>query len=167
VVVLLGAHITFCLSAFRLSSEKLGRMSQDWSFEEVYQIIHLLWQAQKAGKSLSYTDMKRQGLTTPQHQINEIMGHLNAANWVHATGSGCWLLSRDMDETTLLDLHRIIPKPLTEDRLVVDPSVQLIGLDNILSLYQRSQEENLTVPVSTLLKQKQEEATRQQESGSV
>ena len=156
VVVLLGAHISFCLSAFRLSSEKLGRKSQDWSFDEVYQIIYLLWLAQKEGKSVSYTDMKQQGVRTPQHQINEIMGHLHAGNWVHATGSGSWLLSRDMDEATLLDLHKTIPKPLVEEKPASLPQAELHGLDSVLSRYQQSLTENLTVPVSTILKQKQD-----------
>jgi len=156
VVVLLGAHISFCLSAFRLSSEKLGRKSQDWSFDEVYQIIYLLWLAQKDGKSVSYTDMKQQGVRTPQHQINEIMGHLHAGNWVHATGSGSWLLSRDMDEATLLDLHKAIPKPLVEEKPARLPQAELYGLDSVLSRYQQSLTDNLTVPVSTILKQKQD-----------
>jgi len=157
VVVLMGAHISFCLSAFRLASEKLGRMSQDWSFEEVYQIIYLLWQAQKDGKSLSYIDMKKQGVITPQHQINEIMGHLHAANWVHATGSGRWILSRDMDDATLLDLHKSIPKPLSEDMLAGTRPANMYGLDSVLTRYQQSLIDNLTVPVSTLLKLKHEE----------
>ena len=156
VVVLLGAHISFCLSAFRLSSEKLGRKSQDWSFDEVYQIIYLLWLAQKDGKSVSYTDMKQQGVRTPQHQINEIMGHLHAGNWVHATGSGSWLLSRDMDEATLLDLHKAIPKPLVEEKPASVPQAELHGLDSVLSRYQQSLTDNLTVPVCTILKQKQD-----------
>ncbi len=157
VVVLLGAHITFCLSAFRMSSEKLGRKIHDWSFKEVYQIIYALWQTQKEGKSMSYIDMKRKGVTTPQHQINEIMGCLHAHNWVHATGSGRWLLSRDLDEATLLDLHRIIPKPLSEERLVETPSGKLEGLEGLLFRYQQSLEDHLSIPVSTLLKEKQEE----------
>ncbi len=156
VVVLLGAHISFCLSAFRLSSEKLGRMSQDWSFDEVYQIIYLLWLAQKESRSLSYTEMKKLGVRTPQHQINEIMDYLHAANWVHATGSGRWLLSRDMDEATLLDLHKAIPKPLVEDKPASAPLAELYGLDSVLSRYQQSLTDNLTVPVSTILKQKQD-----------
>ena len=157
VVLLLGAHITFCLSAFRFSSEKQGKKHHDWSFEEVYQIIYLLWLAQKEGKSLSFTGIRKQGLRTPQHQINEIMGHLNAGNWVHATGYGNWILSRDMDEVTVLDLHRCIPRPLPVERLTEPRSVERDGLDSILLGYQQSLEANLSVPVSSLLKQKQEE----------
>jgi membrane protein len=152
VVLLLGAHITFCLSAFRLIAEKHERRDHDWSFEEVYQIVHMLWLAQKEGKSLSFPQMRKRGLTTPQHQINDIIGYLQAADWVHATGSGNWLLSRDMDEVTMLDLHRIIPRPLPVELHHDDAKAEEI-LETTLQRYQQSLEENLAVPMSELLRQ--------------
>jgi membrane protein len=154
VVLLLGAHITFCLSAFRWVTAKFDRGEHPWSFEEVYRIIQMLWQAQKQGKSLSFPQMRKQGVKTPQHQINEIIGYLQAADWVHATGSGNWILSRDMDEVTMLDLHRIIPRPLPINARPKESENATQGrLESILQSYQESMEQNLAVPMSELLQQ--------------
>jgi len=153
VVLLLGAHITFCVSAFRLISEKTDRRDNEWSFEEVYEIIHLLWLAQKQGKSLSFPEIRKQGLDTPQHQINDIIGYLEAADWVHATGSGNWVLSRDMDEVSVLDLHRIIPRPLPAAGHDADSGVEDTGLMKVLQQHQQSLEQNLAVQMSELLQE--------------
>jgi membrane protein len=155
VVLILGAHITFCLSAFRLAPEKLGVKDHNWSFEEVYQLIYLLWLAQKEGKALSSYDLLRAGLTIPQHQINEIMSCLQSANWVQNTGSGNWILSRDMDEVTVLDLVKIIPRPLPMEKTGTQPESGG-NLDDLLNVYQDTLEVNLGFPVSRLLQQKKQ-----------
>ena len=151
VVLLLGAHITYCLSAFRLDLEKRGMKDHDWSFYEVYQVIHLLWLAQKEGKSVSGVDVRKGGIRIPQHQVNEIMGYLQTANWVQATGNGNWILSRDMDEVSILDLVRIIPRPLPMESMGTDT---LRGQEKLGELFERYQEllqENLEIPLSELL----------------
>ena len=151
VVLILGAHITFCLSAFRFSSEKMGRKDHDWSFDEVYQVIYLLWLAQKDGRTLSSYDIRKGGLKTPQHQINEIMGCLQSANWVQNTGSGDWILSRDMDEVMVLDLVKIIPRPLPMDNNAENMTRDSETLNGLLNVYQDTVKENRGVPVSKLL----------------
>jgi len=154
VVLLLGAHITFCLSAFRWATAKFERGERAWTIEEVYQIIQMLWEAQRQGKSLSFPEMRSQGIITPQHQINEIIGYLQAADWVHATGSGNWILSRDMDEVTMLDLHHIIPRTLPEYKKPDDTEAATqTRLENILQSYHESLEKNLAVPMREILQQ--------------
>ena len=159
VVLILGAHITFCLSAFRLQSEKLGRKDHDWSFEEVYQVIYMLWLAQKQGRTLSSYDIGKGRLRTPQHQINEIMGCLQAVNWVQNTGSGSWMLSRDMDEVTVLDLIKIIPRPLPMEKTDTHPEASG-NLDDLLGIYQDTLGANLGFPVSKLLQIKQDNSAK-------
>lgn len=153
VVLLLGAHITFCLSAFRLAAEKLGWKESAWSFEEVYQVVYLLWLAQKEGRALSVFEMMKHHTRIPQYQINEIMGYLHSANWVHSTGNGYWILGRDMDEVTVLDLHRIIPRPLPSAGKAETSGENNGGLDRILQDYQVSLEQNLAAPLSSLFLQ--------------
>ena len=153
VVLLLGAHITYCLSAFRLDLEKRGMKDHDWSFDEVYQVIHLLWLAQKEGKSVSGFDVRMGGIKIPQHQVNEIMGCLLSANWVHATGSGNWILSRDMDEVSILDLVKIIPKPLPMQDMGSEIQGEPAKLEAIFVRYSEILQENLKIPLSELLQQ--------------
>lgn len=154
VVLILGAHITFCLSAFRLGAEKLGKRVHDWSFEEVYQVIKLLWQAQKQGKSLSGPEVRRSGIRVPQHQINEIMGYLESANWVQSTGTGNWILSRDMDEVTILDLVKIIPRPLPLEKSSAGGTEGAGVFEQLLAEYRQTLESSLDIPVSELLQRK-------------
>ncbi len=150
VVLLLGAHITYCLSAFRLELEKRGMKDHDWSFDEVYQVIKLLWLGQKEGKSVSGVDVRKGGVKIPQHQVNEIMGCLQAANWVHATGSGYWILSRDMDEVSMLDLVKIIPKPLPmEGKGSGSRDGEIV--QEIFEKYREVLQDNLNIPLSNLL----------------
>jgi membrane protein len=151
VIVLLGAHITFCLSAFRLAPEKAGRKEADWDFIEVFRIIVLLWRMQKEGRSLGFNIMRRHGFRIPQYHFNEIMELLQQANWVEKNSQGAWLLSRDMDDVTMLDLHHIIPRPLPLG--IPDRSVDrdMEGLYAVLHDYRAHLDKSLSVPLSDVL----------------
>lgn len=151
VVLILGAHITFCLSAFHFSVERRGIKDHEWSFADVYHVIYFLWVAQKDGKTLSSYDIRRSGVKAPQYQINEIMGNLQNANWVQTTGVGHWILSRDMDEVSVMDLVKITPKPLPVDLDIESHNTKLGGLNDLLLVYQDSLGKNLGVPLSQLL----------------
>lgn len=151
VIVLLGAHITFCLSAFRLGPEKAGRREMDWDFIEVFRIVVLLWRMQKEGRSLGFNVMRRHGIRIPQYHFNEIMELLQQASWVEMTSRGAWLLSRDLDDVSMLDLHRIIPRPLpyTVPERSVDR--ELDGLYAVLHDYRARLEDCLAVPLSEVV----------------
>jgi membrane protein len=112
VIVILGAHITFCLSAFRMEFEKKVTRGSDWTFVDAYKLICGLWQAQKEGLPLGAKRMKQYAIKLPQYQLNEIMELLLAANWVRRAPDGSWLLCRDLAEVSVLDLYNIIPKRL-------------------------------------------------------
>lgn len=112
VIVILGAHVTFCLSAFRLEAWRYGEKDADWNFVDAFSLVNALWQSQKQGMPLSSASLKKFKVKLPQFQVNEIMGILESANWVRGTAGGAWLLSRDLAEVSLMDLHRIIPRRL-------------------------------------------------------
>ncbi|NNE38066.1 MAG: YihY family inner membrane protein [Gammaproteobacteria bacterium] len=156
VVLILGAHITFCLSAFRFSMEKRGRKDNEWSFSDVYQVIYLLWLAQKEGKSMSSYEVRRGGVKAPQYQINEIMGHLQRVNWVQNTGTGTWILSRDMDELSVMDFVKIVPRPLPLEGDEENQGANPAGFEDLLSDYHESLAKNLNVPLSQLLQKTME-----------
>lgn len=112
VIVILGAHITFCLSAFRMDFEQNNTRDADWTFIDVFRLIFILWEAQKQGQSFNSSKMKKYRIKLPQFQVTEIMELLLSAEWVQRSSRGTWLLSRDLAEVTLLDLYRIIPRRL-------------------------------------------------------
>ena len=151
VIVNLGAHITFCLSSFRLAKEKSGSREHDWDFEDVYQVVALLWLAQKTGKVCSFIDLRKQGVRIPQYQVNEIMQHLSRAGWVETNANGYWLLSRDLDDVSVLDLHRIIPKrmPLEKDKDVADETES--ALMQLVAQYRQALKTSLSMPLAQLL----------------
>ena len=153
VVLILGAHITFCLSAFKFSSEKRGMKDHVWSFSDVYQVIYLLWIAQKEGKSMSSYEIRRGGVKAPQYQINEIMGHLQNASWVQSTGSGHWMLSRDMDEVSAMDFVKIVPRPLPLDTENQNTGAPPLGFEFLLKDFQETLGKNLGIPLSQLLQE--------------
>ncbi|MEX2524946.1 MAG: YihY family inner membrane protein [Gammaproteobacteria bacterium] len=156
VVLLLGAHITFCLSSFRFVVEKTGRQEGDWGFEDAYRVIALLWEAQKQGRAIGFPDMVKQGMRIPQHRLNDIMECLHAADWVQKNSNGDWLLSRDMDDVTVLDLHRIVPKqlPLPYQEAGGSTDDKLASLYTLLAEYKENLKHTLSVPLSQVLENK-------------
>ena len=170
VIVILGAHITFCLSAFRLSSEMTGSSGPEWSFTDACRVIRALWAAQKAGSALSFNELRKSGIRLPHYQINEIMNALHDANWIQMDPNGDWLLSRDMSEMTLMDLYRIIPNRIrlkSENITEGDETIQLRGL---LQTYNKNLNELFSVPFKSVFpgnnKQDKDSAVMDEAGGS-
>jgi len=151
VIVILGAHITFCLTAFRLNAEISGSKGPEWTYADACTVIAVLWSAQKAGAALSYNGLRKSGVNLPLHQVNEIMNALDEANWIQPDTKGHWLLSRDMSELTLMDLYRIIPNriPLRDD----DSPMAAAGepLRDLLQAYNRDLHRIFDVPFKSIL----------------
>jgi membrane protein len=151
VIVILGAHITFCLSAFRMEFEKKATRGSDWTFVDAYMLICGLWRAQKQGMPLSSIKLKKYGIKLPQFQVNEIMELLLAASWVQRGAGGSWLLCRDLAEVTLKDLYDIIPKrlPTTEQAQQGDNWANY--LHEFLAKHNTETDELLSLPLRDLL----------------
>jgi membrane protein len=150
VIVILGAHITFCLSAFRLNAEIMGSRGPEWTFTDACGVITVLWSAQKSGIALTYERLRKSGVKLPLHQINEIMNVLDEANWIQPDNKGNWLLSRDLAELTLMDLYRIIPNriPLRED---AGAALQDDPLQELLRAYNHDLNRLFSVPFKSIL----------------
>jgi membrane protein len=151
VIVILGAHITFCLSAFRMQFEKKGTQGSDWTFVDAYMLVCGLWRAQKRGVALNSSRMKIYGIKLPQFQVSEVMELLEAASWVRGSAGGTWILCRDLAEVTIMDLYRIIPK-----RLPMNDSVQSLDswtdeLQLLLKQHNEDMEVLLAMPLRELL----------------
>jgi membrane protein len=153
VIVILGAHITFCLSAFRMEFEKKATRGSDWTFVDAYMLICGLWRAQKQGMPLSSIKLKKYGIKLPQFQVNEIMELLLAANWVQRGVGGSWLLCRDLAEVTLKDLYDIIPKRLPTSEQVQHRDNWANYLHEFLAKHNKDTDQLLSLPLRDLLTQ--------------
>ena len=152
VIVILGAHITFCLSSFRLLAERVGRREHDWNFIDVCRVISVLWRAQKSGRPLSVPKIRKRGATIPIYQINEIMEVLERHHWVHRDSGSKWLLSRDLSGQKLIDIYRIVPNRMPLHDLTLGESEQARQLKTLLERYHASLEEILAVDAVSVLK---------------
>ena len=118
-IVLFGAHITFCLSSFRLQDEIELRSKGGWKFIDVLRVLELLYQGQREGRTLSIAEIRKSSVSLPQFEMNELLDHLKRKKWVNQSSNNEWLLSKDMKETSLFDLHTILPVrlPIADNEL--------------------------------------------------
>lgn len=152
VIVLLGAQVAYCLSVFRLVDVEQRNYKTDWEFVDAYKIIAELWQAQREGELLNSIQLKRRGLDIPHLIMNQILELLKKAGWVHRTGAGQWLLIRDLNDATLLDLHKLLPRKLP---LSIDESTDryLQSLQRLVDRHRHGLEKELSIPIGQVLRQ--------------
>jgi len=153
VIVILGAHITFCLSAFRMAFEKHGTHGSDWTIVDAYKLLCGLWRAQKHGQPLGTVSMKKYAIKLPEFQVREIMEMLLAANWVQPAASGAWMLCRDLSEVTVMDLYRIIPKRLPVNDAAQPSDNWTSQLHQLIAKQNEDLESLLSLPIRDLLLQ--------------
>ena len=147
-IVLLGAQITYCLSVFRLEGRG-GKPDQEWDFMDAYKILLALWKAQKTGEHLTSAQIKKSGIRTPHLLVTRILELLKKAKWVHRTSSGGWILTRDMHESTLLELHELLPCrfPVNVDQ-TLDENTR--SLEKMIQAHHRELEQILNVTLGEL-----------------
>jgi membrane protein len=151
VIVLLGAHITFCLSSFKLEGEKAGADRIGWEFRDAFRIIGQLWSAQKDGNVVNIPRLRKEGIKLPQNQINEIFECLLRKKWVQRTSSGDWILARDLSEVTLFDLQKILHCRLPFEG-IENPDDRWEGsLQSFFKTNRGEIEDMLSVPIRSLL----------------
>ena len=151
VIVILGAHITFCLSAFRMDFEQNSTKGSEWTFIDAYLLLSGLWRAQKSGLPLSSSNMKLYGIRLPQFQFSEIMELLESNNWVKGSSGGAWFLSRDLADVSVMDLHRIIPRKLPMNVAMQSNDKWTRQLQALLSQHNDDLESQLKISLRELL----------------
>lgn len=150
VIVILGAHITFCMSAFRLSAEMMDKKGPDWTFTDACRVIRALWLAQKSGDALTVNGLRKSGVRIPHYQINEIMNALHESNWIQMDPKGGWLLSRDMAELTLMDLYRIIPNRIRLQSEGMFEGDETLRLNELMQTYNKNLNDLFSVPFKSI-----------------
>lgn len=153
VIVLFGAHITFCLSSFRLQDEIELRSKGGWKFIDMLRVLESLYKGQREGKTLSITEIRKSSVSLPQFEMNEMLEHLKRKKWVNQSSNDEWLLSKDMKETSLYELHTALPVRLP----IVDNELGQDKLSNKLKdcLVNHKQEvaEHLSLSIHDFLKE--------------
>lgn len=151
VIILLGAHLCYCLSNFQFdkNGERAGR--DNWDFVDVYTIIAVLWQAQRNGLGLSVIQIRRQGVELSQDRITEILFVLTKAKWVHRSPSGVFSLSRDLSDATVKELYELLPCKFYVDDFLHETSPIEQSIKNLLTAYKGNISTTLDVPLRDLL----------------
>jgi membrane protein len=152
VIVLFGAQIAYSLSVFRMEKGGQKATHTHWDFFDAYHIIAELWQAQNKGNYLSAFELRRSGIKISHLLINEILSLLKNKNWITHNESDKWILSRDMNEVTLLDLYKLLPCKLPTT--INDPSDHWqLTLSDTINKNSQGQQEALAVKLGALLRQ--------------
>ncbi len=151
VIIILGAHICYCLSNFHMDKNGMQYGRKDWDFVDVYKIIATLWQGQRDGSGLSVTKIKKQGVKLSQDKIVEVLYVLTSEKWVNRSPSGIYLLSRDLSDSTVKDLYDLLPcKFYSNDFLHEEDSIEQ-SLKDLLNDYKTKTFEALNIPLRNLL----------------
>ncbi len=105
IVILLGASLAASLTTFNDRKADWG-WPKKWEFLLAYRLIGYLWKAQIAGKALSMEALSGMLEGATESGLASQLGLLFDAGIVTRSESGSWLLCRDLDTVSLLDLYR-------------------------------------------------------------
>lgn len=152
VIVLLGAEISQCLTTFRPPRPRQHAvLAADDPLYCTYRVLLRLNEGQGRGESLSDKDLLRLEPDFGYAAINAALETLDAAGWINRDERFEWMLARDLDRLSLLDLLRLTPSfPLREDvhALAADTSDRLLH-GHLIELAQWS-EQHLRTPLAAL-----------------
>lgn len=104
IVVLLGASLAASLTTFNDRRVDWG-WPKKWGFLLAYRLVGHLWKAQVEGKALPIEKLMElmEGVTEPV--LSGQLGLLFGAGFVTRTEDGDWLLCRDLETVSLLNLY--------------------------------------------------------------
>jgi membrane protein len=105
VVILLGASLAASLTTFRDRKVDWG-WPKKWTFLLAYRLVGYLWKAQATGKALSIVELMDSLEGSTEMELANQLGGLLEAGIVTCSESGDWLLCRDLDSVSLLQLYR-------------------------------------------------------------
>lgn len=105
IVILLGASMAASLTTFDDRKVDWG-WPVKWEFLLAYRLVGYLWQAQKNGQSRSFEDLLACFEGSTETELSKQLGLLLDAGIVALEESGRWLLCRDLETVSLLDLYR-------------------------------------------------------------
>jgi membrane protein len=105
IVILLGASLAASLTTF--NDRKVDwRWSDKWGFLLAYRLVGHLWKAQSNGRSLSIKELLVELEGTTETELASQLGWLFDAGIVTRDESANFLLCRDLDTVSLLNLYQ-------------------------------------------------------------
>lgn len=105
IVILLGASLAASLTTFNDRRVEWG-WPRKWEFLLAYRLVGHLWQAQARGETLSTEMLLEQLEGVSESELAEQLTTLLNAGYVKCSEDGDWLLCRDLESVSLLDLYR-------------------------------------------------------------
>lgn len=105
IVVLLGASLAASLTTFNDRKVDWG-WPHKWGFLLAYRLVGHLWAAQTKGSSLSVEELLESLEGSTEIEMASQLGLLENAGIITRNESGNWLLCRDLDKVSFLDLYR-------------------------------------------------------------
>ena len=110
VIVLLGAEITQCLTTFRAEvPRRQGILGSRDPMYCAFRVLLRLYQAQTEGRSLSEKDLLMRETDFGYTAINTTLAVLDRADWIGRNDDFEWVLTRDLNRESLLDLLHLVP----------------------------------------------------------
>jgi len=105
IVILLGASLAASLTTFKDRRTDWG-WPANWEFLFVYRLVGHLWKAQARGRALSLEALLESLEGATESALARELGLLFDAGIATRDEDGNWLLCRDLDAVSLLDLYR-------------------------------------------------------------
>jgi membrane protein len=105
IVILLGASLAASLTTFNDRRADWG-WPRKWEFLLAYRLVGHLWQAQARGETASTETLMEQLEGVSETELADQLAMLFDAGYVKRSEDGDWLLCRDLESVSLLDLYR-------------------------------------------------------------
>lgn len=104
IVILLGASLAASLTTFNDRRVDWG-WPRKWEFLLAYRLVGELWSAQSGGRTLSMEELVESLEGATESVLARQLGVLFDAGFVTRSEGGDWLLCRDLETVSLLDLY--------------------------------------------------------------
>jgi len=146
-VALLGAEITHSLAAFpswlRTGEESSAELL--WAFRT----IGHLWEAQRTGRGVTTRTLLAFEPGLSEDMLLDLLGTFSVNRWVQRTSQGAWLLARDLDEVTLLDLYLLLPHSVRKVDLQSGDTWNE-ALSEVVNALHKEGQRIMSIPLKTL-----------------
>ena len=105
IVVLLGASLAASLTTFH-DRRSDWRWPWEWEFLLAFRLMGHLWEAQRDGRAISQQDLLIAEQGVAGSLLQKLLGQFLDAGFISHDQQGNWLLVRDLDYLSLLDIYQ-------------------------------------------------------------
>ena len=153
-IILFGAEITKCLGTFRFNiSKELNTNLEARILLCAYRILFQLYEAQNNIGALSEKQLADSDRRFSYEVVNACLIRLDAAGWISRNENFRWVLTRDLNRTSLYELVELLPtldiwsEPEASCRHSAEDKLYLS-----LREFQISAKKKLDAPISSFIK---------------